>query len=51
MKKSPFSEEQIAYALRQVESGTPVGDVLPAGGRERGHVLHLAEEVRPFGRQ
>jgi putative transposase len=27
MKKSRFSEEQIAYALRQVESGSPVGDV------------------------
>lgn len=27
MKKSRFSEEQIAYALRQVESGTPVDDV------------------------
>jgi len=27
MKQSRFSEEQIAYALRQVESGTPVGDV------------------------
>ena len=27
MKKSRFSEEQIAYALRQVESGTAVGDV------------------------
>ena len=27
MKKSKFSEEQIAYALRQVESGTPVADV------------------------
>lgn len=27
MKKSRFSEEQIAYALRQVEGGTPVGDV------------------------
>jgi putative transposase len=24
MKKSKFTEEQIAYALRQVESGTPV---------------------------
>lgn len=23
MRKSRFSEEQIAYALRQVESGTP----------------------------
>lgn len=27
MKKSKFSEEQIAYALRQAESGTAVGDV------------------------
>ena len=27
MKRSKFSEEQIAYALRQAESGTPVGDV------------------------
>jgi putative transposase len=27
MKKSRFSEEQIAFALRQVEGGTPVGDV------------------------
>jgi putative transposase len=27
MKKSKFTEEQIAYALRQVESGTPVTDV------------------------
>ena len=27
MKKSRFSDEQIAYALRQVDSGTPVGDV------------------------
>ena len=27
MKKSRFTEEQIAYALRQVESGTPPADV------------------------
>lgn len=27
MKRSRFSEEQVAYALRQGESGTPVGDV------------------------
>ena len=27
MKKSKFSEEQIAYALRLGESGTPVADV------------------------
>ena len=27
MGKRKFTEEQIAYALRQVEGGTPVGDV------------------------
>ena len=27
MKRSRFSGEQVAYALRQTESGTPVGDV------------------------
>ena len=27
MKKSKFTEEQIAYALRQADTGTPVGDV------------------------
>jgi putative transposase len=32
MKRSRFSEEQIAYALRQAESGTPLGDVCPQLG-------------------
>lgn len=27
MKKSKFTEEQIAYALRQVEQGAPLTDV------------------------
>lgn len=27
MKRSRFIEQQIAFALQQVESGTPVGDV------------------------
>ncbi len=27
MKKSRFAEEQVAYALRQAEAGTPVADV------------------------
>ena len=35
MKRSKFSEEQIAYALRQAESGTQVGDVCrQLGGSE-----------------
>ena len=32
MKRSKFSEEQVAYALRQVETGTPVGDVCGSSG-------------------
>ena len=27
MKKGTFTEEQIAYALRQAETGTPVADI------------------------
>lgn len=32
MKKSRFSEEQIAYVLRQVEAGMPVADVCRSAG-------------------
>ena len=28
MKKKRFTEEQIAFALRQAESGTPVPDII-----------------------
>ena len=28
MRKSTFSEEQIAYALRKAESGTAIADVV-----------------------
>jgi putative transposase len=28
MKKGRFSEEQIAFALRQAETGTPVAEVI-----------------------
>ena len=27
MKRSKFSEEQILYAIRQAENGTPIGDL------------------------
>jgi putative transposase len=32
MRKSRFAEEQIAYALRQVESGVPAKDVCRKNG-------------------
>ena len=36
MKKSRFSEEQIAFALRQVEGGTPIVEVCrKMGSRNR----------------
>jgi putative transposase len=31
MKRSKFSEEQIVYAIRQAEAGTPVGDLCRPG--------------------
>jgi len=34
MKRSKFSEERVAYALRQAASGTPVGDVCRQGFSE-----------------
>jgi putative transposase len=27
MKRSKFSEEQVVYAIRQADAGTPVGDL------------------------
>ena len=32
MKKSRYTEEQVAYALRLAQSGTPVADVCPQAG-------------------
>ena len=51
MKKSKFSEEQIAYALRQAESGHGGRRRLPAARRQRSDVLRLEEEVRAPGRE
>lgn len=32
MKNSRYTEEQIAFALRQAETGTPVAEVVPKMG-------------------
>ena len=51
MKRSKFSEEQVAYALRQAESGTAVGDVCRQVGISEATVLCVEEEVCASGRQ
>ena len=51
MKKSRFTEEQILYALRQAESGTPQADVCRKLGMQRGRVLHLEETLWEPGAQ
>lgn len=48
-EKSRFSEEQIAFALRESESGTPVEEVLPEAWGDAGDVLPMEEEVRRNG--
>jgi hypothetical protein len=45
MKSKRFKEEQINYALRPAEGGTPVGNVWPAARQELGGRLPLEVEV------
>ncbi len=45
MKRSKFSEEQVAYALRQVEAGTAVAGHLPPARRQRSDVLREAPNL------
>ena len=49
MKKSKFSEEQIATALRQIDAGAPVLEVTRKLGISEATVLRLAETLRPDG--
>jgi hypothetical protein len=45
MKKAPFSEQQIAFILRQAEEGT-TSRRSAAGKDQRGDLLQLAQGVR-----
>jgi putative transposase len=46
MKKSKFTEEQITYALRLVESGTPPADVCRQLGVSEA-TFYLWKKIRP----
>lgn len=48
MKQSKFLEEQIVYAIRQADAGTPVGDLCRQLGVGAGHLsvqLHAGLSV------
>ena len=49
MKKSKFTDEQIAFALRQAETGTIVAEVCRKMGVSEAAFLQLEEEVRRVG--
>lgn len=50
MKRSKFSEEQIVYAIRQAEAGTPVGDLFRQLGVSD-VTFDAWEKIRPSGRE
>ncbi|MBA7558529.1 hypothetical protein ES708_00133 [subsurface metagenome] len=45
MKKSRFTEEQIAFALKQAETGIPVAEVLRRMGISEQMVCHRAPRL------
>jgi hypothetical protein len=49
MKKSKFTEQQIAFALRQAETGTKVKEIIRQMGDHRTDVLPLEAKVRRPG--
>ena len=49
MKRSKFSEEQIAYALRQAESGTAVADVCRQIGVSEATFYVWKKKYAPLG--
>lgn len=40
MKRSRYTEEQIAFARKQAELGTPVTGILPQDGRVGRYILY-----------
>jgi len=50
MKRKRYTDEQIAFALRQAEAGTPVAEICRKMGVSQQTFYHLAEEVRGDGR-
>jgi hypothetical protein len=46
VKRSKFTEAQIAFVLRQAEEGTAVDKVCRKGGDQRGDLLQLAQDAR-----
>jgi putative transposase len=49
MKRSKFTEEQILYALRQVEAGIPPADVCRQLGCSESELLHLEKRYGNLG--
>ena len=46
MKKNKDTEEQIAFALKQAELGTPVSDVCREARDRRTDILPLEKQIR-----
>jgi transposase-like protein len=51
MKRSRFSEEQVVYALRQVEASTSVSDLCRQLEVAAVNLLRVGKEVRAPGRR
>lgn len=49
MRRSGFSEEQIAMALRRVEAGTPVGEVCRKLGISQGTIFRRKKAYGGLG--
>lgn len=46
MKKSKFTDEQIAFALKQAEGGTPVAEITRRLGVTEATLLSLEAKIR-----